>query len=92
MADRVTAAPQMAMGAQVVSNVCVFTARVDLEAAAQSALNADIAQTLQETGEAVFSTTRVDGVVMLRAAITNHRTRAADVEAALAAVADLAAR
>ncbi|WP_406645425.1 pyridoxal-dependent decarboxylase [Aliisedimentitalea scapharcae] len=92
MADRVTAAPQMAMGAQVVSNVCVFTARADLEAAAQSALNADIAQTLQETGEAVFSTTRVDGVVMLRAAITNHRTRAADVEAALAAVADLAAR
>jgi glutamate/tyrosine decarboxylase-like PLP-dependent enzyme len=91
MAERVSAAPAMAMGAPVVSNVCVFTARADLDPAAQSELNAEIAQSLQESGEAVFSTTRVDGVVMLRAAITNHRTRASDVDAALAAVERLAA-
>ena len=91
MADRVAAAPAMAIGAPVVSNVCVFTARADLAPEAQSELNAEIAQSLQESGEAVFSTTRVGGVVMLRAAITNHRTRVSDVEEALAAVERLAA-
>ncbi|MBE1282973.1 MAG: amino acid decarboxylase [Rhodobacteraceae bacterium] len=92
MGDLVAATPGMALGAPVISNVCVFTARGSLEAQAQSALNSEIAETLQETGEAVFSTTRVDGVVMLRAAITNHRTRAADVEAAIEAVARMADR
>ncbi|MFW8634061.1 pyridoxal phosphate-dependent decarboxylase family protein [Cribrihabitans pelagius] len=87
MAEEVTARPRMALGAPVVSNVCVFTARADLAAEAQSALNARIAQTLQESGEAVFSTTRVQGTVLLRAAITNHRSRAGDISAAVAAVA-----
>jgi len=92
MAAAVEAQPLMALGAPVVSNICVFTARSDLPVAAQSQVNADIAQTLQESGEAVFSTTRMDGRVMLRAAITNHRSRAADVDAAIAAVAREAAR
>lgn len=91
MADLVEAQPEMALGAPVVSNICVFTARSDLEPEAQSALNARIAQSLQMSGEAVFSTTRIGEVAMLRAAITNHRTRAGDVEAAMAAVARLAA-
>ncbi|KIC35293.1 pyridoxal phosphate-dependent decarboxylase family protein [Leisingera sp. ANG-M7] len=92
MAAEVEAQPLMALGAPVVSNVCVFTARSDLAPEAQSALNADIAQTLQESGEAVFSTTRAGGRVMLRAAITNHRSREADVRAAIAAVAREAAK
>jgi glutamate/tyrosine decarboxylase-like PLP-dependent enzyme len=87
MAAEVAAQPRMALAAPVVSNVCVFTARADLPPDAQSRLNAEIAQVLQETGEAVFSTTRVDGRVLLRAAITNHRSRASDVRAAIAAVA-----
>ncbi|WP_264210204.1 pyridoxal phosphate-dependent decarboxylase family protein [Leisingera thetidis] len=91
MAAEVEAQPKMALGAPVVSNVCVFTARSDLPPDAQSALNAHIAQTLQETGEAVFSTTRAQGRVMLRAAIVNHRSREADVQAAIAAVAREAA-
>lgn len=90
MAETVKAQPNMALGMEAVSNVCVFTARVDLEPEAQSALNAEIAQSLQENGEAVFSTTRIGGVMMLRAAITNHRTRPADIGAAVAAVARLA--
>ena len=90
MAEQVGAARDMALGAPVASNVCVFTARADLSAEAQSELNSEIAQSLQESGEAVFSTTRIGGVVMLRAAITNHRTRAEDVDAALTAVARLA--
>ena len=90
MAQEVTAHPAMRLAALVVSNVCVFTARCDLTPEAQSVLNSEIAQTLQENGEAVFSTTRADGVVVLRAAITNHRSRAADIRAAIAAVARLA--
>ncbi|ATF17839.1 pyridoxal phosphate-dependent decarboxylase family protein [Phaeobacter gallaeciensis] len=92
MAEEVEAQPLMALGAPVVSNVCVFTARSDLAPETQSQVNAEIAQTLQESGEAVFSTTRMDGRVMLRAAITNHRSRPADVKAAIAAVAREAAR
>ncbi|TLP57554.1 amino acid decarboxylase [Parasedimentitalea maritima] len=90
MADEVTAHPNMRLAAPVVSNVCVFTARTDLAPEAQSLLNSEIAQTLQESGEAVFSTTRADGMVMLRAAITNHRSRAEDIHEAIAAVARLA--
>ncbi|NIZ60080.1 amino acid decarboxylase [Sedimentitalea sp. CY04] len=92
MAAEVEARPNMRLAASVVSNVCVFTARADLSAEAQSVLNSEIAQALQESGEAVFSTTRAQGVVMLRAAITNHRTREQDITDAIAAVAELAAR
>ncbi|WP_291733540.1 pyridoxal-dependent decarboxylase [Leisingera sp. F5] len=91
MAAEIEARQDMALGAPVVSNVCVFTARSDLEPEAQSEVNARVAQTLQESGEAVFSTTRSQGRVMLRAAITNHRSREADVRAAIAAVAREAA-
>ena len=59
MADEVEKQPRMALGAAVVSNVCVFTARKDLPAAEQTRLNTAIAQDLQERGEAVYSTTRM---------------------------------
>jgi aromatic-L-amino-acid/L-tryptophan decarboxylase len=91
MGDLVEAHTDMALGAPITCNICVFTARSDLAKEAQSAVNAAIAQALQENGEAVFSTTRVKGVVMLRAAITNHRSRDEDVKAAMAAVVRLAA-
>jgi len=87
MAESVAATPGMRLAAPVVSNVCVFTADDSLPDAAQSALNARIAQALQMSGAAVFSTTAIDGVTCLRAAITNHRTRTGDVDAAIAAVA-----
>jgi len=91
MAQEVSAQPLMQMGRDVISNVCVFTARADLAPDAQSALNNEIAQNLQESGEAVFSTTGVNGVTMLRAAITNHRSRPEDIRAAIDAVAREAA-
>lgn len=86
MAEAVRARPGMALGPEPVSNVCVFSARGALPEAAQSELNARIARVLQEDGTAVFSTTDVGGVTLLRAAITNHRSRPEDVEAAIAAV------
>ncbi|MGB0903024.1 pyridoxal phosphate-dependent decarboxylase family protein [Halocynthiibacter sp.] len=87
MAGEVAKQPMMALGVDVISNICVFTARADLPADIQSALNKGIAQNLQESGEAVFSTTDIDGITMLRAAITNHRTRPDDIIEAVKAVA-----
>ncbi|MGH1464983.1 MAG: pyridoxal phosphate-dependent decarboxylase family protein [Cognatishimia sp.] len=86
MADEVSAAEHMALAMEPVSNVCVFTARADLDAAAQSELNTQIALDLQESGAAVFSTTMAGEVEMLRAAIVNHRTTKADIVEAVAAV------
>lgn len=91
MAREVSARPDMRLGAEVISNICVFTARDDLAPDAQSDLNATIARRLQDSGEAVFSTTDIGGITMLRAAITNHRTRPGDIVDAVACVAREAA-
>lgn len=87
MAQAITAAPRMRLMAPVISNICVFTADRSLSAPEQSSLNRRIAQELQLAGVAVFSTTSVQGVTALRAAITNHRTRPADIATAIAGVA-----
>jgi hypothetical protein len=76
----------MALLARVETNLCVFTADTRLSSQDQSALNRRIAQDLQMAGQGVFSTVEIDGVVGLRAAITNHRTRAKDVDAVIDAV------
>ncbi len=91
MADEVSRHNAMALSRDPVSNVCVFSANGSLPAEEQSALNTEIAITLQESGEAVFSTTMVDGVEVLRAAIVNHRSTEEDVRQAVQAVARLAA-
>jgi aromatic-L-amino-acid/L-tryptophan decarboxylase len=86
MAAAVEAAPHMALLAAVETNLCVFTADSRLPAEDQSALNRRIAQDLQLSGEAVFSTVEIGGVTGLRAAITNHRTRPQHIREAVAAV------
>ncbi|SHG89628.1 pyridoxal phosphate-dependent decarboxylase family protein [Marivita hallyeonensis] len=93
MGQLVETEDKMALVAPVVSNLCVFTADATLSATEQSALNTRIAQDLQMRGLAVFSTTTAqtpDGedVTCLRAAITNHRTQAEDIEIAVQSVAD----
>lgn len=87
MGELVAADPHMRLMAPVVSNLCVFTADTRLPADRQSALNTAIAQDLQLSGDAVFSTVTIDGITALRAAITNHRTRPEDVVQAITAVA-----
>ncbi len=89
MSAAIAADPKMRLMAPVVSCICVFTANGTLPAAAQSALNRKIAQELQLAGTAVFSTTSLNGITVLRAAITNHRTRSVDIINAIAAVARL---
>lgn len=87
MGALVRADPHMRLMAPVISNLCVFTADTRLPPGAQGALNTRIAQDLQLSGEAVFSTVTIDGITALRAAIANHRTRPEDVAQAIAAVA-----
>lgn len=50
------------------------------------ALQSEIAADLQEAGIAAPSTTRIDGNMVLRAAIFNHRTRRDDIDALVEAV------
>lgn len=90
MADEVSKHEGMWVAMAPISNVCVFSARADLSPDAQSKLNAEIAIELQESGEAVFSTTVVSGIEMLRAAIVNHRSSETHVRDAVQAVARMA--
>ncbi len=86
MGQMVDARAPMQIVAPIVSNICVFTADGGLDDRAESALNTRIAQELQISGEAVFSTTMIGGVTCLRAAITNHRTTQSYIELAIEAV------
>ncbi|MGB0662110.1 MAG: pyridoxal phosphate-dependent decarboxylase family protein [Mangrovicoccus sp.] len=90
MGQEVAARAPMALARPVRSNICVFTADARLAPAAQSQLNQQISEALQLSGQAVFSTVALDGQIWLRAAVTNHRTKAEDVRAALQAVAHAA--
>jgi aromatic-L-amino-acid/L-tryptophan decarboxylase len=86
MGELVSSTDAMALAAPVVSNLCTFSADTRLSVSEQSALNTRIAMALQLSGEVVFSTTLVNGVTVLRAAITNHRTTADDIHLAIRAV------
>jgi aromatic-L-amino-acid/L-tryptophan decarboxylase len=79
--------PQLQRLAPIVANICCFRyAPAGLAGADLDALNAAIVARLQESGSVVFSTTRLNGRLAIRAAITNHRTRLDDIDAAVAAV------
>lgn len=68
-------------------NVCCFSAApAEWDGSAQDDLNAKITSELQLSGDAVFSTTKLDGRTVIRAAITNHRTCAEDIAYAISAV------
>ena len=55
-------------------------------------LNADIVADLQESGIAAPSTTMVDGVLCIRAAIVNHRTNDTDITIMVDAVLEAACK
>jgi glutamate/tyrosine decarboxylase-like PLP-dependent enzyme len=87
MARLVESTPGLRLAAPVRLNVCCFSAApADWPAVAQDDLNAHIARALQLSGDAVFSTTRIQGRTVLRAAIVNHRTCEADLMHAIEAV------
>jgi aromatic-L-amino-acid/L-tryptophan decarboxylase len=84
MAERISQTAMLRLAAPVVSNVCCFGVRAELPPDELSRLNQEIAARLQMSGEAVFSTTKIEGVTVLRAAIVNHRTTKQDAETAIA--------
>ena len=88
MGDCLTAYENLQLVRPVYSNIVVFTAAKDEDPARQSTINTEISQALQMSGDCVFSTTKIDGCIVLRAAIVNHRTCQADVESAIEKVAD----
>ena len=87
LAERVEASPELELMAPVRLNVCCF--RHCPEGVAEADLDAHNAETvtrLQERGIAAPSTTRIDGRLVIRVAIVNHRTRREDIDALLEAL------
>jgi glutamate/tyrosine decarboxylase-like PLP-dependent enzyme len=83
MGDIVQKADDLRLMAPVRANLCCFSV---VDAGDAGVLNETIVQDLQMRGEAVFSTTKINGMAVIRAAITNHRTREDDVHVAVQAI------
>ncbi len=84
---RVEAEPALELLAPVALNIVCFRVRC----ADADRVNAEIVADLHESGIAVPSTTTIAGRTAIRAAIVNHRTTAADVDALVDAVLALGA-
>jgi glutamate/tyrosine decarboxylase-like PLP-dependent enzyme len=74
--------PELELAAPVQLNIVCFRYRSD----GSDSVNAEIAADIQESGVAAPSTTTIDGRLAIRAAIVNHRTKARDIDALIAAV------
>jgi aromatic-L-amino-acid decarboxylase len=84
LADRVDREPELQRLAPVALNIVCFryvTGGVDLDR-----LNVEIVADVQEAGIAAPSTTQINGRLVIRAAIVNHRTEAVDVDRLVDAV------
>lgn len=79
MESRINETAELELLAPVGLNIVCF--RYKCEDA--NRVNADIAVALQESGIAAPSTTTLEGRLAIRAAIVNHRTQAADIDALL---------
>ena len=78
---RIEREPRLELAAPVSLNIVCFRYR----AKEADRVNRDIAADLQESGIAAPSTTVIDGRTAIRAAIVNHRTGKADIDALLRA-------
>lgn len=83
---RVLAEPRLELLAPVNLNIVCFRYRAD------DATNREIVADVQESGVAAPSSTTLDGKFAIRAAIVNHRTEEADIDALVAAVLEFGAR
>ncbi len=81
LAERVAAEPALELLAPVALNIVCFKVR-----GRDDAFNAGLVADLHEAGSFAPSTTRIGGVLAIRAAIVNHRTTTADMDALVAAV------
>ena len=93
LARRVDEAPDLERLAEVPLNiVCFRFAPVGVEGPALDELNTRLGEALLEDGRFYAGTTRRDGVVALRPALVNWRTRPSDVDAFVDVVRELGAR
>lgn len=81
LAARIEAEPRLELCAPVALNVVCFRLR-----GGDDRLQADLAADVQESGDAVPSTTRVGGRTVIRACVVNHRTHNGDVDRMVDAV------
>ena len=81
LAARVESEPRLELCAPATLNVVCFRVRHG-----DDRLQADLAADVQESGDAVPSTTRLAGRTVIRACIINHRTREPDVDRLVDAV------
>ena len=87
MAKLVEDSTTLELMAPVNLNICCFRyTNLETHLTQQDSINEEIAMTLQEEGSAVVSTTKIDGKVVLRAAMVNHRTTMDDVRFTIRAV------
>ena len=91
LVTRIQDIPALELAAPVALNIVCFQYRpapevLVLQNEQLDQLNADIVADVHESGIAVPSLTTIDGRLVIRAAIVNHRTCAADVDAMLDAV------
>jgi glutamate/tyrosine decarboxylase-like PLP-dependent enzyme len=86
LADRVAASDVFELAAPVPLNIVCFRIKDD----PRGERSAELVMRLQERGLAAPSTTRIGGVPVIRAAIFNHRTTLADVDAVFEAAARIA--
>ncbi len=75
--ERITATPELELMAPVELNIVCFRYRAE----DSDKVNAEIAIWLQESGVVAPSTTRIGGRTAIRAAIVNHRTGRAEMDA-----------
>ena len=85
---RILAEPRLELLAPVQLNIVCFRYR----AADANKVNGDIVIAIQESGIAAPSTTLLDGVLAIRAAIVNHRTDTCDIDALISAVLEFGAQ
>jgi aromatic-L-amino-acid decarboxylase len=85
---RIRAEPRLELLAPVQLNIVCFRYR----GADADRLNGDIVADIQESGIAAPSTTVLDGQLAIRAAIVNHRTGTADIDALISAVLEFGAQ
>ena len=88
LAARIRREPALELLAPVALNIVCFRVRAGMDADRQ---NREIVADLQEAGIAAPSTTMIAGKLAIRAAIVNHRTCDADVDAMVDAVLHFAA-
>ncbi len=91
LAELVKGSPALELLAEPTLNIVCFRAHpTGVPAEDLDRLNRDIVAGLQERGIAAPSTTRIDGKLAIRVAITNHRSRRDDFDILVEAVAELA--